>query len=86
MCAILSYGIWQSIKVFTAFKKKKKLCIWLGNRYVCHGNYPLLHISHKINEFFPRLNVWKMVNGVDPFSITAVLKRKLIDPKLFFFQ
>ena len=50
MCAILSYGIWQSIKVFITFKKK--LCIWLGNRYVCHGNYPLLHISHKINGFF----------------------------------
>ena len=82
MCAILSYGIWQSIKVFTTFKKK--LCIWLGNRYVCHGNYPLLHISHKINEFFPRLNVWKMVNGVDPFSITSVHKRNFNWPEIVF--
>ena len=41
-------GFWQSIKLL---QHSEKFFIWLGNRYVCHGNYPLLHISHKINGF-----------------------------------
>ena len=74
---LYSTGFWQSIKFLQQFQS----FVWLGNRYVCHGNYNYYTFLTRLMDFFECMKNCKCTGG---FSF-VVHKQKLIDLKLFVF-
>ena len=58
--SLYSTGFWQSIKFLQQFQS----FVWLGNRYVCHGNYNYYTFLTRLMDFFECMKNCKCTGAI----------------------